>query len=103
MLTRPITPDRSALPAFWNTPMPNTRLQLNQLTLGDTARIVEISGTDAVTIRLYEMGFTEDEEVRFLARAPLGDPLEFELRGYRISLRSSEASRVQVEPIAGTP
>jgi ferrous iron transport protein A len=44
-----------------------------------------------------EMGLTPGVEVRLVGVAPLGDPLELELRGYRLSVRKNEASRVQIE------
>jgi ferrous iron transport protein A len=43
------------------------------------------------------MGVTPGVEVAVVGTAPLGDPLELELRGYRLSVRRSEAARVQVE------
>lgn len=59
--------------------------------------MVEIEGEDALAVRLMEMGLTEGEEIEFLGRAPLGDPLEFLVRGYRLSLRQTEARRVRIE------
>lgn len=64
---------------------------------GERGRVLEIAGDDEITIRLYEMGLTPGVEVQFVGRAPLGDPLEFEVRGYRLSVRRSEARQVQVE------
>lgn len=69
---------------------------LNELRIGQRARIVDVTGDDAIAIRLMEMGLTEGEDVEFLGAAPLGDPLEFAVRGYRISLRRSEAARVVI-------
>jgi Fe2+ transport system protein FeoA len=46
------------------------------------------------------MGMTPGVVVKMVGRAPLGDPLEFELRGYRLSLRRDEAERVRIEPPA---
>jgi ferrous iron transport protein A len=45
-----------------------------------------------------EMGLLEGEELELLGRAPWGDPLDVRLRGYRLSLRVSEARRVHVQP-----
>jgi ferrous iron transport protein A len=70
---------------------------LDQLRVGDRATIVDISGEDGVTIRLLEMGLTEGEEIEVIGFAPLGDPIEFQVRGYRLSLRATEARRLQVE------
>lgn len=75
---------------------------LNDLTIGGRARIRDVTGDDAVALRLMEMGLTEDEPIEFLGKAPLGDPLEFLVRGYRVSLRQSEAARVLVEPLPDT-
>ena len=44
-----------------------------------------------------EMGLTPGVELSLIGTAPLGDPLEFELRGYRLSVRKSEAARVEIE------
>lgn len=67
--------------------------------VGTKVEIVDVLGDDAVAIRLMEMGLTEDEEVELLGFAPLGDPIEFSVRGYRLSLRSSEAARIQVKRV----
>jgi Fe2+ transport system protein FeoA len=71
--------------------------RLDDLRTGDRARIVEVTGDDAVSVRLMEMGLIEGEEIEHLGAAPLGDPIEIEVRGYRLSLRMSEARRVVVE------
>lgn len=64
---------------------------------GQRARILDVAGDDAVSIRLMEMGLTEGADIEFLGFAPLGDPAEFRIRGYRLSLRKAEASRVTIE------
>ena len=69
---------------------------LNQLPEGQTATIIDVDGDDDVAVRLLEMGLTDGEAIKFLGAAPLGDPLEFEVRGYRLSLRINEARRVQI-------
>lgn len=69
---------------------------LAELTPGSRARIVSVSGSDALSARLMEMGLIEGETVEYLGPAPLGDPLEFRVCGYRLSLRQTEARRVQV-------
>jgi ferrous iron transport protein A len=73
---------------------------LDQLRLGERARVEAIRGDDAIVQRLLEMGLIEGEEVEVIGFAPLGDPLEIRLRDYRLSLRRSEAARVLVRPIA---
>jgi ferrous iron transport protein A len=69
---------------------------LSDLRVGQSARVAEIAGDDEVSIRLLEMGLTPGVELKLIGTAPLGDPLEVELRGYRLSVRRSEAARVAV-------
>ena len=61
---------------------------------GQTATIDRVTGEDATAIRLMEMGFVSGVEVRYVGCAPLGDPLEFEILGIRISLRRRELQRI---------
>jgi Fe2+ transport system protein FeoA len=51
-----------------------------------------------VSLRLLEMGLTPGVQVAVVATAPLGDPLEIEVRGYRLSIRRREAALVAVAP-----
>jgi ferrous iron transport protein A len=66
---------------------------------GQRGRVVEITGSDGIAVRLMEMGLTDGEAIELIGFAPLGDPIEYQVRGYRISLRSSEARRVRIEPL----
>jgi ferrous iron transport protein A len=59
--------------------------------------VLSIEGSDWIAQRLLEMGLTPGTSVRLLGAAPLGDPLELELRGYRLSVRRAEAQRVELE------
>jgi ferrous iron transport protein A len=69
---------------------------LDQLQVGQRARIDAIRGEDALVQRLLEMGLLEGEEVEVVGFAPLGDPMDIRLRDYRLSLRRREAARVSV-------
>jgi ferrous iron transport protein A len=69
---------------------------LAELAVGAAAQVARVDGMDEISIRLMEMGLIPGTELRVLGVAPLGDPLEIEVRGYRLSLRKSEASRVQL-------
>jgi len=71
-------------------------LSLDQLRTGQRACVESIAGQDAIVQRLYEMGLLEGTELEVIAFAPLGDPIEIRLQDYRLSLRRSEAARVQV-------
>ena len=72
-------------------------LSLADLHEGQWATIIEVNGDDAISLRLMEMGLTDGERIKLLGFAPLGDPLEILIRGYRLSLRCSEAKRIVVE------
>ena len=63
---------------------------------GRLLEIADVTGTDADSRRLREIGFCAGAAVRFIRRAPLGDPAMYELRGALMSLRRSEARRIRV-------
>ncbi len=69
---------------------------LASVPIGLTTQVVDVSGEDSVSQRLLEMGLTPGVEVTVVSTAPLGDPVELELRGYRLSIRRNEATRVVV-------
>jgi ferrous iron transport protein A len=71
---------------------------LEQLAVGCRARVEAIQGTDEIAIRLLEMGLTPGTDLMVVGTAPMGDPVELEVRGYRLSVRKSEASRVEIVP-----
>ncbi len=64
---------------------------------GQMATITEIIGDDSIAVRLMEMGLTDGESVQLVGFAPMGDPLEISIRGYRLSLRKIEAQRVLIQ------
>jgi ferrous iron transport protein A len=70
--------------------------RLSELSVGQSARVVSVDATTDSGVRAMEMGLIPGTEVKLVAVAPLGDPLVFELRGYRLSLRRAEAAGVQV-------
>lgn len=72
-------------------------MTLNEIVKGQMACITQINGEDAISIRLMEMGLIDGEQIQLLGKAPLGDPLEFAIRGYRLSLRLNEAKCVEVK------
>ena len=70
---------------------------LADLPVGCRGRVNAILGSDELSVRLLEMGLTPGVEVAVVGTAPLGDPLELELRGYRLSVRRTEAARVELD------
>lgn len=69
---------------------------LEKMPVGSTAQVADVAGEDTTSLRLLEMGLTPGIAVTVVGTAPLGDPLELELRGYRLSIRRSEAARVAI-------
>lgn len=61
------------------------------------ARIVQVGGAHAFRRRLLELGFLPGVEVQVLGVAPMGDPLDIELRGCRFSLRRAEADAIAID------
>jgi ferrous iron transport protein A len=55
-----------------------------------------VEGDDAIGQRLMEMGLIEGVDVKVIRIAPLGDPIEVEVQHYKLSLRKSEAQRVEL-------
>jgi ferrous iron transport protein A len=69
---------------------------LNKLGIGCCGNVVGVAGEADVRRRLLEMGFCNGATVEVIRRAPLGDPTEFRLRGYHLSLREDQARYVSV-------
>ena len=73
---------------------------LDCLQQGCRARVVSVSGDGEFRRRMLEMGFCNAACVELVRRAPFGDPIEFHLRGYYLSLRREQAQNVTVTLIA---
>jgi ferrous iron transport protein B len=71
-------------------------LYLSDLKNGETAWIIKVKGYGAFRKRITEMGFVPGTKVKSIKNAPFQDPVEYEVMGYRISLRKSEASQIEI-------
>jgi len=71
-------------------------MTLDELPLGQTAKVVKLTGNGAVRRRLMEMGITPAAMVEAVRRAPMGDPLDVKVRGYHLSLRKEEAAAIEI-------
>ncbi len=71
--------------------------QLSDLKPGEAGTVQKVEGDRVVRRRMLDMGLVNGAEVLVKRVAPLGDPIEFEVRGYSLSLRKSEAQAVQVD------
>lgn len=70
---------------------------LDKFVIGETGRIISVSGEGKLRRRLFDMGVTPGAVVELKKKAPLGDPLEIHLRGYELTLRKDEAILVTLE------
>jgi len=73
-------------------------MNLAEIAVGATATIKAYPQASPAFIRLREMGMLPGTQVKLVRVAPLGDPLEIQVRGYRLSLRKAEAALVEVTP-----
>ena len=72
-------------------------MKLSELQTGEKAVIVRVHGHGSFRKRLIEMGFIQGKEVTVVLNAPLKDPIEYEIIGYKISLRREEAEQIEIE------
>ena len=70
---------------------------LDSLVPGESGIIVSVGGSGALRHRLLDMGLTPRTAVRVERIAAMGDPMELYLRGYRLTLRKEDASKIEVE------
>jgi len=77
----------------------NGAVSLASLEPGSRAVIYDVERGTPEGQRLLDLGFVPNTPIHVLKRAPLGDPMVYDLRGYRLCLRRSEANRVRVRPL----
>ena len=70
---------------------------LKDVQVGETVKVVKLHGTGAVKRRIMDMGITKGVEVYVRKVAPLGDPIEVNVRNYELSLRKADAEMIEVE------
>ncbi len=71
-------------------------MRLSDLNTGEQGVIVKVNGHGSFRKRLIEMGFIAGKKVTVVLNAPLKDPIEYEILGYKLSLRRSEAEQIEV-------
>ena len=71
-------------------------MKLSELKTGERAVVVKVCGHGSFRKRIIEMGFVKGNKVKVILNAPLRDPIEYEIIGYKISLRREEASKIEV-------
>jgi len=75
-------------------------LRLEDLRTGEEGKIIKIKGNGPFRLRLMEMGFIPGAQVKVVRYAPLKDPVEYEIKGYHVSLRHEEAANILVEKLS---
>ena len=71
-------------------------MRLSELSTGERAVVVKVNGYGGFRKRIIEMGFVRGSKVKVILNAPLRDPIEYEIIGYKISLRREQADKIEV-------
>ena len=70
---------------------------LSELKPKESGKVIKVSGSGSTHRRLLDMGPVSGTEIEVQRVAPLGDPIEIKIKGYDLSLRKEEATKIQVE------
>lgn len=70
---------------------------LRDVKIGETAKVVKLHGEGATKRRIMDMGITKNTEVFVRKVAPLGDPIEINVRNYELSIRKADAEMIEVQ------
>ncbi len=74
-------------------------MTLKEADVGDTLKVLKINGEGPIKRRIMDMGITKGVEIYIRKVAPLGDPMELNIRGYELSLRKGDAEMIEVEKV----
>ncbi len=74
-------------------------MRLDSLKVGDRCTVKSVGGGGELRIRLLDMGIIPGTDIEIVKFAPMGDPVQIRLRGYELTLRSSECADIEVELI----
>ncbi len=72
-------------------------MTLREVKVGQTAKVVKLTGTGPVKRRIMDMGITKGQLIHVRKVAPLGDPMEVTVRNYELSVRKADAEMIEVE------
>ena len=73
-------------------------MTLNDLKVGGEGVITAVNGGGELRLRLLDMGLIPRTRVKMQKIAPMGDPLEIQVRGYELTLRAEDAAGIEIEP-----
>ena len=77
-------------------------MKLNELKPNETAVIKSVSGEGALRQHFLDMGVIPTVEITLVKYAPMGDPVEFRIHDYELTLRLDDAKKIEVEKRTGT-
>ncbi len=72
---------------------------LSELKRGESARIVSVGGSGSLRQHFLDMGLIPGKTIKFMKAAPMGDPIEYRIRGYELTLRLEDAAKIEVQPV----
>ena len=72
-------------------------MTLREMKPGQQGKVTSIGSAGTMKRRIMDMGVTPGVEIKVIRVAPLGDPIEVNVRGYELSLRKDEAAQIQVQ------
>ena len=72
-------------------------MTLNEVPVGGVCTVTKLNGTGKLRRRIMDMGITKGVEIKVVKIAPLGDPIELNVRGYELSIRKNEAESIEVQ------
>ena len=73
---------------------------LKDLEIGKSARITTVGGQGALRQHFLDMGVVPGAEIKLMKLAPMGDPMEFRIHGYELTLRVADAEKIEIEDIS---
>jgi len=74
-------------------------MTLKETKIGSSVKVTRINGEGAIKRRIMDMGITKGVSISVIKAAPLGDPIEINVRGYQLSIRRADAEIIEVEQL----
>lgn len=74
-------------------------MKLSQLEKGEAARIISVGGEGSLRQHFLDMGLIPGKTIRFIKEAPMGDPVEYRIWGYELTLRKEDGEKIEIEKI----
>ena len=74
-------------------------MTLRELEIGSSARILSVGGEGSLRQHFLDMGVIPGAEIKLMKLAPMGDPMEFRIHGYELTLRLADAEKIEIEEI----